>query len=229
MTSRASPIPSETHSACAASRAARSCSPAPEARATTAVVPYVRKLKIVKAPARTVPASPSAASCGRPRCPDDRRVDEDVKRLRRQRPESRQREADDLAVVWRTEAAHGARTIVPSAALMHRGRRRLSSSHLTIAGRVDRHGRGRADPFHGGIPLGGGGGDRLDAVTRAAGLTGPTTRGGRSRPSTSRSCASRTSSRSSSPRRRSARARSPTAGRSAGLTVRSAFAAGIPP
>ena len=43
--------------------------PRPTARATTAVVPYVRKLKIVNAPASTVPASPSAASCGRPRWP----------------------------------------------------------------------------------------------------------------------------------------------------------------
>jgi hypothetical protein len=32
---------------------------------------------------------------------DDRGVDEDVKRLRRQRAECRQRKADDLAVVWR--------------------------------------------------------------------------------------------------------------------------------
>ena len=68
-TSSASPIPSEAQSACAASRAAWSSRPAPDARATTAVVPYVRKLKIVNAPARTVPARPSAAICGRPRWP----------------------------------------------------------------------------------------------------------------------------------------------------------------
>jgi len=62
-------MPSDTQSAWAARRAASSFRPAPEARATTAVVPYVRKLKIVKAPARTVPARPSAAICGPPRCP----------------------------------------------------------------------------------------------------------------------------------------------------------------
>ena len=65
----ATPNPSESQTACAPSRLAVSSSPAPPARATCAVVPYWRKLKIANVPPRIVKAMPSAASCGRPRCP----------------------------------------------------------------------------------------------------------------------------------------------------------------
>jgi hypothetical protein len=43
--------------------------------------------------------------------PDDRGVDEDVKRLCCQRTERRQREANDLAVVFGAKAAHAARIV----------------------------------------------------------------------------------------------------------------------
>ena len=63
------PNASESQRACAPSRPADSRSPAPLARATCAVVPYWRKLKIAKTAVRIVAAMPSAASCERPRCP----------------------------------------------------------------------------------------------------------------------------------------------------------------
>ncbi len=56
------PNASDSHTACAPSRLAVSCSPAPPARATCAVVPYWRKLKTAKVPPRIVNAIPSAAS-----------------------------------------------------------------------------------------------------------------------------------------------------------------------
>ena len=58
-----------SHSACEPTSAASSSRPAPCSRATCAVVPYVRKLKIVKAVVRIVAAIASAASWVVPRCP----------------------------------------------------------------------------------------------------------------------------------------------------------------
>jgi hypothetical protein len=65
---RTTPTPSDSHSACAPILAAASLSPAPDALATCAVVPYWRKLKVAKTD-RTVAAMPSAASWLRPRWP----------------------------------------------------------------------------------------------------------------------------------------------------------------
>jgi hypothetical protein len=65
----AMPKASESQTACAPSLRAISACPAPPARATCAVVPYWRKLKMAKVPPRIVKAMPRAASCGRPRWP----------------------------------------------------------------------------------------------------------------------------------------------------------------
>src|SRR3954469_225211 len=63
------PMPSPSHSACEPSAAAASSLPAPWSRATCAVVPYMRKLKIANAVDITVAAMASEASWVVPRCP----------------------------------------------------------------------------------------------------------------------------------------------------------------
>ena len=68
-TSRSAPMPSASHSACEPSAVACSSRPAPCRRATCAVVPYVRKLKIVNAVESTVAAIASDASWLVPRWP----------------------------------------------------------------------------------------------------------------------------------------------------------------
>ena len=81
--------------------AARSDSPAPLARATTAVVPYVRKLKIVNAPERTRAGEPERRDLRPAQVADDRRIREHVQRLGGERAERRQRQTQDLSVVAR--------------------------------------------------------------------------------------------------------------------------------
>ena len=99
----ARPNATESQSACPPSRRAVSSSPAPAARATCAVVPYWRKLKIANQPPRIIAAIPSAASCGPAEMADDRRVHEQVQGLGRERSERGKRERDDLPVVLRPE------------------------------------------------------------------------------------------------------------------------------
>ena len=103
----AMPNASDSQTACAPRRRAVSSSPAPPARATCAVVPYWRKLKIANVPPRIVNAIPSAASCGPSEMSDDRRVDEEVERLGRERAQRGEREPDDLAVVLGAERHAG--------------------------------------------------------------------------------------------------------------------------
>ena len=63
------PSPSASHTPATPCSAAAFGSPAPMRRATVAVVPYARKLKIPNATLRTAPATPSPPSGRVPRCP----------------------------------------------------------------------------------------------------------------------------------------------------------------
>ena len=81
------------------SRLAVRSSPAPDARPTCAVVPYWRKLKIAKSAAEDDRGDPERGELRAAEVADDRRVDEDVERLGRERAERRHREPEDLAVV----------------------------------------------------------------------------------------------------------------------------------
>ena len=108
--------PSESQTACAPSRRAVSSSPAPPARATWAVVPYWRKLKIANVPPRIVERDAERRELRAAEVPDDRRVDEEVERLGRERAQRREREPDDLAVVLRPERQPAAAIVASYAA-----------------------------------------------------------------------------------------------------------------
>ena len=86
------PNASESQTACAPSRRAVSASPAPPARATCAVVPYWRKLKIANDAAEDDRRDAERGELRAPEVADDRRVDEEVERLRGERAQRRERE-----------------------------------------------------------------------------------------------------------------------------------------
>ena len=76
-------------------------------RATCAVVPYWRKLKIANSAAEDGERDPERGELRPAEVADDRRVDEEVERLRRERAQRREREPEDLAVVLGAEPHAG--------------------------------------------------------------------------------------------------------------------------
>ena len=94
------PIPSETHSACAASRAARSCWPAPEAARHDRRRPVGEEVEDRERAREHRPGEPERRDLRPPQMADDRRVHQHVERLRRERAERRQGQPQDPAIVW---------------------------------------------------------------------------------------------------------------------------------